>query len=523
MRLGIPAFSLRTRMTAVVVLILFAAGILITYLNSITTERMLFLDAENSSELIAAEFNFATSTSPEVDTAILTGSARLALRLIPDAEFIGFFKRTSTDSIHLTAFAGKEPSSDERRFLRNVLLQRGAAKLPVSSIRTQSTLYSYSILKFGNNDSWGYAVTEITLEKVRQIVRRNQETGAIITLLISVSASILLLFAMRLTFLRQFEDLARAMRSAAGGNLDARFLPDSGLEFRTISKIFNSMMVDLKRAQEINRTKMLEKEEYNVRLQKEVDEATFELRDKSSELMKLQARLQSFESQVALGKVASKLAHEVGSPLNAIYGSVQLLLENDISSEIRRKLVVIQRQVENMIAIINQALQSRKSTLPEKQKIVLKNLIEETKSVMEPKLRGTSIDFEIQLDNPESALNADPVQIQQVLMNLLNNSIEAITSKRKSSIQNVIKLRVYEYVEGESRNIRFDISDTGGGVRPEIVTQLFVDFIESKKPNGNGIGLVICKEIVERHSGKIFLAESTDIGSKFSVLIPEAL
>ena len=81
-----PALSLRTRITAVVVLILFASGILITYFNSVATEKMLFRDAENSSELIASEFNLATRSSPKVDAAILKSSARLALRLLPDAE-----------------------------------------------------------------------------------------------------------------------------------------------------------------------------------------------------------------------------------------------------------------------------------------------------------------------------------------------------------------------------------------------------------------------------------------------------
>lgn len=502
------------------VLILFAAGLLITYFNSVTTERMLFLDAEDSAELIAAEFNLATSTSTEVEPSILTANARLALRLLPDAEFIGFFKKVGPDSIVLAANAGRTLTKAELEFLRTTFLKSGNVKPPLSAVRTGSSLFSYSILRFGKDQIWGYALTEITLSKVRQVVRRNQETGAIITLLVSVLASILLLFAMRLTFLKPFGDLAGAMRDVAGGNMDARFIPSSGEEFKTISRIFNNMIGDLKKAHEINRTKMLEKEEYNIRLQKEIELATNELKQKTTEIISLQEQLRSFESQAALGKLATKLAHEVGSPLNAIYASVQLLLENDISSEERRKLGVIQRQVENMISIINRALQARKIAVPAKIKSPVRSLIDEVKSVMESKLRETSIRLNVRLDTPELVLNADPVQIQQVLINLINNSIEAITAKRRNGRQETIGLRVYEEKAQGGSQIRINVEDNGGGVSQDIVGQLFVDFINSKKPNGNGIGLVICKEIVESHGGKIFLARTSETGSTFSVLLP---
>ncbi len=515
-----PALSLRTRITAVVVLILFASGILITYFNSVATEKMLFRDAENSSELIASEFNFATRSSPKVDTAILKSSARLALRLLPDAEFIGFFQKSDSDSISLAAFAGRPLAEKELSFIKTTLTNVGATKVSVSSVRSGNSLYSYSILRYNKDQVWGYALTEVTLSKVRQTVRRSQATGAVITLVVSVLASILLLFAMRLTFLRPFGDLAKGMREAAGGNMDARLSLSSGTEFRTLSTIFNEMMSELQKAHEIVRSEVKRQEGYNVRLQKDIALATDTLREKSGEIISLQEKLRTFESQAALGKVASKLAHELGSPLNAIYTSVQLLLENNISAEEKRKLVVIQRQVETMIAIINRSLQSRKIAMPAKQEVVLKNLVEETRSVMEPKMRGRSIKLDVQLDKPLTILYADPVQIQQVLINLLNNSIEAIEARESKDLQGKIVLKAYEDKEQEIENIRFDISDNGEGVSREVVGQLFNDFINSKKPNGNGIGLVICKEIVDRHGGRIFLSRTSENGSTFSVILP---
>lgn len=520
MKLKIPAFSLRTRITAAVVLILFAAGILITYFNSIATEKMLFRNAQNSAQFIAAEFNVATSGTPQVDASMLGANARLALRLLPESEFIGFFKRVSPDSIRLVAYAGHHPHGDEFAYLKLSLSQGNPPRGTVSSIRYGNSLYSYSLLLHGDNHIWGYALTEITLSRVREAVRRNQATGAAITIVVSVFASILLLLALRVTFLRPFEELEGAMRYAAGGNMDSRLSLTSGKEFRTLSLIYNDMMKELQRAHEISRSEVKMQEEYNSRLQKEIDTATEALRQKNDEMLAMQDKLRLFESQAALGKVASKLAHELGSPLNAIYTSVQLLLENDISETAKNKLTVIQRQVETMIGIINRSLQARKIAMPSKQRIVVNNLIEETRLVMEPKMRERAIDFSVAIETPETVIEADPVQIQQVLINLLNNSIDAIQSRRNTDSPGTITIRVAQDGDFEFHNIRFDISDNGEGVQKENISRLFNEFINSRKPNGNGIGLVICKEIIDRHEGRIFLSRTSEEGSTFSIILP---
>ncbi len=520
MKLTIPAFSLRTRITAAVVLILFAAGILITYFNSIATEKMLFRDAQNSAQFIAAEFNVATSRSPQVNASMLAANARLALRLLPESEFIGFFKRVTADSIKLIAYAGRHPHGKEFAFLKRSLSGQTPSRGTVPSIRYGNSLYSYSLLLHGDDSVWGYALTEITLSRVRETVRRSQATGAAITIAVSILASILLLLAMRVTFLRPFEELEGAMRYAAGGNMDSRLSITSGTEFRTLSLIYNDMMKELQRAHEISRTEVKMQEEYNARLQREIELATDALRQKSDEMLAMQDKLRLFESQAALGKVASKLAHELGSPLNAIYTSVQLLLENDISSTAKNKLTVIQRQVETMIGIINRSLQARKIAMPSKQKIVLSNLIEETRLVMEPKMRDHAIAFDVEMESPETVIEADPVQIQQVLINLLNNSIDAIESRANKDSPGIIRIKVSRGNDFEFDNIRFDISDNGEGVHEEVSGRLFNEFINSRKPNGNGIGLVICKEIIDRHNGKIFLSRTSDHGSTFTIVLP---
>lgn len=519
MKFRSPVLSLRTRSTALVVLILFAAGILITYFNAVSAQRMEFRDSVNDARLMAAELNSTALSSQEVDIQTLAAKAELARKLNSDVEFIGFFKYVGPDSASLVAFAGKDLSDSE------VTYAKARLKNKVASVIAGYSLYYYSKLFQNDGKAWGYVLIKTSLGNVRQIVLRNWAVGFGITLAISVFSSVLLLFAMRLTFLRPFEDLANAMREAASGKLDTRLFITSGTEFRALSSIFNQMMSEVQKAHEITRSEVRQREDYNLRLQNEISIAIDALHEKSNEVISMQEKIRTFESQAALGKISSKIAHELGSPLNAIYTSVQLLMENDLPPDTKNKLTMIERQVETMIGIINSLLQTRKIAVPRKQTVILSDLVEEMKLVMEPRLKGTPIKLDIKLQNPSAAISADHIQIQQVLINLLNNSIESIEARKDQNTSGKIELKAYEDEEFKGwgkgiSGIRIDISDNGEGVSKEIIPQLFNDFINSKKTNGNGIGLVICKEIIDRHGGKIFLSRNSEQGSTFSVILP---
>ncbi len=520
-----PALSLRARSTAVVLLILFAAGILITYFNSVTAQKMEFHDSENDATLVGAELDLTARSFQTVEISPLASQATLALRLNHDIEFIGFFKRVDQDSVSFVASVGKGLSDSEITFTETRLLANGTRAETSPLVVSHNSLYYYAKLHDAGGGTWGTAFIKLSLEAARQIVLRNWLTGFGITVAISILSSVLLLFAIRLTFLSPFEELARGMREAAAGNMGVRLSISSGTEFRTLSSIFNRMMDEVQRAHEIIKSEVKQREDYNRRLQNEITMAIDALHEKSNEIISLQEKLRTFESQAALGKVSSKLAHELGSPLNAIYSSVQLLLENALPLEHKRKLSVIERQVESMIAIINSLLQTRKIAMPAKRDVMLKELVEDTRLVMESKIEESSIELEIQIENPDAIVSADQIQIQQVLINLLNNSIDSIKSVERPESPGHITLKIYEdskFHSSESgfSNVRIDVTDNGEGVPNELVPQLFNDFINSKKSNGNGIGLIVCKEIIDRHGGRIFLSNNSGKGSTFSVILP---
>ncbi len=266
MKLRSPVLSLRTRSTAVVVLILFAAGILITYLNSVSAQRMEFRDSTKDAELMAAEFRSSTTSSKNVDIQTLVTEADLALRLNQDARFIGFFRKAGPDSASMVAFAGEDLSDSEITSAK----ARLKSDAPASSAVSGYSLYYCSKLFQNDGKVWGCALIKISLEQVRQVVLRNWAIGVGITSTICIFASVLLLFAMRLTFLRPFDDLAKAMKSAAAGKMDTRLHITSGTEFKTLTLIFNQMMSELQKAHEIIRSEVKQSEDFNKRLQNEI-------------------------------------------------------------------------------------------------------------------------------------------------------------------------------------------------------------------------------------------------------------
>ncbi|MGC8653254.1 MAG: sensor histidine kinase [Candidatus Kryptoniota bacterium] len=513
---------MRTRLTAVVVLILLAAGFLISYLNSISIERTLIHTAENSATLITSEFKLTIRGYPNLDSTVLSSNLHLAMKLLPEAQFIGVYSLDSNNkSVRLLTYSGTSISDSENGYLTSRLTKIDSVPVPISETNGDF-VYSFDRLRLQNKKPCGYVVAKISLQKITKTVRRYQEAGALITIAVGILASILLMYALKLTFLEPFNEFGRAMLAAADGNLRTRLSIQTGAEFRKLSLIFNEMMDRLEEAHEVIAYEMKSQENFNERLQHEIDQATERIRKQSNEIITLQEKLRIFESQAAMSKAAAKLAHEVGSPLNAVYTSVQLLLEQNVSPEAQKKLQLIERQVEKMIAIINSSLRDSEASSLLKKQITVRNLIDETKMIVDLRLTNEGIEFRTKADDPLLTLEIDPIQIQQVLINLINNAADAIrdNTRGNSTTEKFIELHVWKETKNNVEVVHIDVSDNGGGVPDEMVPKLFNEYISSKKPHGNGMGLIICKEIAEKHGGKLYLSRNGPAVTTFSLEIP---
>lgn len=220
-----------------------------------------------------------------------------------------------------------------------------------------------------------------------------------------------------------------------------------------------------------------------------------------------------------LGEMTSGLAHELNQPLCAIttYSQtcLRVLASDDLDTgKLRYGLEQVVKQAELASAIFERLRNfSRKGALP-KRLVNLIDLVNEVINLSTMELNDNGITFHLQHTGDNLYTVADPIQIEQVLLNLLRNSIDSVAALPVERRQ--ITLKVERYHDHE---LKASLSDTGAGCSEEDVERLFEPFYTTK-PNGLGIGLGISQSIIEAHHGRLILESNSTNGATFSFTLP---
>jgi signal transduction histidine kinase len=251
---------------------------------------------------------------------------------------------------------------------------------------------------------------------------------------------------------------------------------------------------------------------FNEELRKEIAVATEELSTTNDSLLQTQQRLARSERMAVVGQMAASLAHEIGTPLNAISGHMELLASNHPNdSDTQRRIQIISKQLDFIVATVKRLLERTH----ERQMVIgrtdLNVLLREVMSLVAPTLDKQSIAHELRLDDDLRLLDLDRDGLQQVFLNLINNSVDAMMSGGKL----VITTRM-DQVEAAAEVI---ISDTGIGIDPETLDHLFEPMWTTKE-SGSGFGLAIAHQIITEHGGQIDVTAGTTQGTTFRLTLP---
>lgn len=238
-----------------------------------------------------------------------------------------------------------------------------------------------------------------------------------------------------------------------------------------------------------------------------------------AELRRMQAQLIHVSRVSAMGTMASTLAHELNQPLaavgNFLSGARRLALASpDASAELVAALAAAQSGVQRAGEIIRRLRELVARGTSEMRAESLPRLIEEAGvlAFVDEELLG--VRHRLELDPEAAWVRGDQVQIQQVLINLIRNAIEAMADSREREI--TISTRGLD-----DGMVEVSIADTGAGIAPEQFGVLFDQFTTTKR-GGMGIGLPICRTIVEAHGGKIKAENRKDGGAVFHFTLPRA-
>jgi signal transduction histidine kinase len=263
-------------------------------------------------------------------------------------------------------------------------------------------------------------------------------------------------------------------------------------------------------------------ENFNTELERKVQESTAglaeaneELRRINEELFETQKKLARSERLAVAGQLAASLAHEIGTPLNSISGHVQLLARRkDADQSTRRRLQIIEKQIDNIVRTVNQLLSwSRKFEL-KIELVDLGRVVEEAVLLSSPALQLRKIQVKLGLAKDCPKIYGDGGYLQQVFLNLINNSMDAMPQGGALRIEMGL-------ADGGAREVFVRVADNGAGMSPDTMVHVFDPMFTTKTMGtGTGLGLAICEQIIHQHGGTIQVESEPERGTTFTLLLP---
>lgn len=238
-------------------------------------------------------------------------------------------------------------------------------------------------------------------------------------------------------------------------------------------------------------------------------------------LQELQSELSHVSRVSEMGQMASALAHEINQPLTAASNYLQAarLLrdrpDGDDPARLGQAIELAAAQVTRAAQILNRLRIFLRKGEPEQQAEDTAALVEEASAIalVGARERGVTVHLRIAANLPK--VHVDKIQIQQVIVNLVRNAIEAMEHSPRR------ELTISAERMPEARQVVMRVMDTGPGLAPEVAERLFQPFVTTKA-HGMGVGLSICRSIIAGHAGELTVQANPEGGTVFSFTVPVA-
>lgn len=241
----------------------------------------------------------------------------------------------------------------------------------------------------------------------------------------------------------------------------------------------------------------------------QLEEAYTRLKEQSEQLAYLEEKLRFSDRLSILGELTASLAHEIRNPLGGIQGAAEIIRRKaEHMPELTEFAQIQMREIGRLNQVVENYLSLARKDSSSSQAADLCQLISDTLKLS--RLSAAKKDIQLSADLPKQAVSAviNPLQIQQVLLNLTLNSIQALTNGGKVSIR----------LTRENKTACISVQDNGPGIPEADRDKIFTTFFTTKK-TGTGLGLSIVRRIVQQHTGKIDF-ETGPQGTTFYVHLP---
>jgi C4-dicarboxylate-specific signal transduction histidine kinase len=233
-----------------------------------------------------------------------------------------------------------------------------------------------------------------------------------------------------------------------------------------------------------------------------------------------QAELAHVNRVATMGQLTASIAHEVNQPIAATVSNAQAALrwlkrQPPDLHEVHEALACIAEDGKRAGEVIAGIRELMKKAPPRKDRLEINGAIREVIELTRGEAVKNGVSVQTELADGLPLIQGDRVQLQQVMLNLIVNAVEAASSVGEGSRELLISTR-----EAETGGVRVAVRDTGPGLTPAALEHLFEPFYTTK-PNGLGLGLSICRSIIEAHGGRLWTSANVPRGAVFQFTLPQ--
>jgi len=233
------------------------------------------------------------------------------------------------------------------------------------------------------------------------------------------------------------------------------------------------------------------------------------------DLTAVQGQLRARERLAAVGEVSAAVAHGIRNPLANIRASAQVALDAGTPDEAAKRLETITAEVDRLDRWLRALLDVVRPFTPRLGPVDVNALVTDCVAVLAERAaeRGVVVDRTLAADLP--AVSADEVQLQQAVLSVLENALDAVKPGDR------VEVRTEREGLGEAGTVTVTVADDGEGIPPERLGRIFEPFFTTKT-RGTGLGLAIARKVVEGHGGRVTLTSTAGVGTTVTLIVPEA-
>lgn len=415
-----------------------------------------------------------------------------------------------TEPMRIPSYADRLAPEEERAASQQIESSQVVSVRQQGTNRLIAARAGINVLDAGGPTHFGTVSVLLTFDANQSSAAELRRLMWPLMLLAIISITLMTYFLFRHMVYKPIDSLLLAMSKAEEGDLAVEVAPASSDEIGLLTSRFNRMLGRIRQM-----TEQLNLEQR--RLEDRVHEATGEIADRTGQLeeanlslFEMQRQLTQLERLAAAGQLAAQFAHEVGTPLNLISGHVQLLRARARDERVITRLDIIAGQIERITNIVRSMLDSTRRPVPQLESVDVNSLLAHILDATQPTLASRNVELQTEMSEALPPIEADADQLQQVFINLINNSLDAMPFGGTLSVSTA----------AGADSVVIVLADSGEGIATDELDLIFDPLFSTKQGRGTGLGLTIVKQIVSEHGGDVEVESEPGRQTLFRITLP---